>query len=118
MSDEVIEAEASVNDKPPQAVMQAQCAFIVYQDMATGHWVADSEHVNNPIQYARQATAEDFYHAACTIQRDVNSADTAQRTVMLQQQAAAQMAERMKTAQIVNEMAGQGTIDPKKLIHP
>jgi hypothetical protein len=90
-------------DNTPGAVVQTESAFMVY--LLNGHWVADDV-INRPIQAARQATFDDFFHAAATIQKDVQNQQAASMFMNLQQQMMTQAAEQMRTRQIAEAVGG------------
>ena len=91
--------------REPLPVLQTEAAFLVYLDQ-NGHWVADDGAVNRPIQVARNSTFIDFHNAATTIAKDIVVQETASKTMQLQQQMAAAMAEQMQTRQVAQAMGG------------
>lgn len=92
-----------VVQQPPDPLI-TDCAFLVYLD-ESGHWVADDK-IERPIQVRRRASLNDFNHAAADIQKDITANDAANRTLMLQMQQAQQMAERLQTAKVAQEVGG------------
>lgn len=105
MSEETPETP-EFTDSPENAELVTECAFLVYLDEG-GHWVAESNMSMN-IRSRRLAGINDFFLGAATIQKDVLVAETSGRTVMTQQQAAAQMAAQMQ-AQQVSQATGMPT---------
>ena len=89
--DEVPDATSGLVPPPTpeemEQVVQLPTAFVVYVDN-TGHWVADSTLINRPIVLGRPASMEDFYHAACTIKRDIDATTAANNMMQIQQQMA------------------------------
>jgi hypothetical protein len=106
-----------IETEPPEPLV-TECAFLVYLD-PQGHWVGDSDKVNNPVQVGRPATLNDYRHAAATIHDDLLAADTASRaaqgTVVLQQQLAMQMAKQMEAAKLGQATGGHTGVDLSEL---
>lgn len=94
----------------PEAVV-SESAFIVYLD-ANGHWTADTD-TTKRLMISRPANMFDIYNAAATVQKDITVSETAQTTVMLQQQSAAAIAQRMQAQQMAQQAGidGAGGLD-------
>jgi hypothetical protein len=89
---------------PPTPPLVTESAFLVYLDQQ-GRWVADGN-VSRQITKAREPNFVDFHNACTTIIKDVVVMETANRVVMTQQQAMAQMAEQMQTREIARKIGG------------
>jgi hypothetical protein len=88
----------------------------VYLD-SNGHWTADTD-IAKRVMVSRPSTIHDMFNAAATIQKDITVSDTAQTAVMLHQQSAAAMAQRlqaMQEAQQVGVPGGAGALDLSQL---
>jgi hypothetical protein len=89
----------------PAEVIQTEAAFLMYID-SNGHWVADGAAINRPVQVTRDSNFNDFFCAACVLQKDITAQETANQTVMTQQRVAQQMAERLQTQAIAEQVGG------------
>lgn len=69
-----------VREEEQQPVYET--AFTCY--LENGHWVATPE--IRLLQLRRSATPDDFYHAASTVKRDIETWEVATKTVQLHQQ--------------------------------
>jgi hypothetical protein len=103
----------------PQEVIVTESAFLVFMDPA-GHWVADGDRVNAPVQIARNANFIDMHNACTTITKDIVVQETARQVVGLQQQVAQQVAEQMRTAELAKQIGGPvgSGLDLSKLRQP
>lgn len=113
-AEEQITEPASVPEPDPAAEPEAvvsESAFIVYLD-ANGHWTADTD-TTKRLMISRPANMFDIYNAAATVQKDITVSETAQTTVMLQQQSAAAIAQRMQAQQMAQQAGidGAGGLD-------
>jgi hypothetical protein len=110
-AEEVPQEEAA---QPPR-VIGTETAFLVFKD-PNGHWMADSTVAGVTVQAARVANQDDFYEAAATIQKDLQSQQTAAILLQAQQAMAQQLqqrAESMRMAQAAG--VAPGGLDLSKL---
>jgi hypothetical protein len=98
--DDVIDAEV-ISDESTGETHDFESAFVVVL-REDGRWVADAGLLDKVVRVARSANVHDFYNAACTIRKDVESRTAAEQTIGLQQQLAAEMAKRAETRKIVD----------------
>lgn len=70
-------------DQQPIAVVETECGFYVY--LVNGHWLADGD-LTKTIVKMRDASFDDFRHAAGTILADLQAHATAQAAMQLQMQ--------------------------------
>jgi hypothetical protein len=91
---------ASAEAVPP---IETECAFVMF--LVNGHWVADGSLIGREIRSARDASFDDFRHAAHTLTTDINARATAEQVVGLQMQQAQQFAQQQKDAEISAKIA-------------
>ena len=84
--------------------MMTECAFIMFLT-PEGHWAADTN-LTRQITSARAANFNDFYHGACTVKKDLEASEAAQRVLIGQQNMAQHMAEQLQTREIAKQMGG------------
>lgn len=89
------------DEAPDQDPLMVETAFVVYKN-AEGHWVADGNRLNTPINVARQATTVDFGHATADIERDLDANAAAQTFMFLMQQQAMAAQQAAKDQQLLN----------------
>ena len=102
--------------QPGEEPLVTECAFIMFLT-PDGHWAADTN-LTRMITSAREASFNDFYHAACTVMKDIEASETAQRVLIGQQNMAQHMAEQMQTRELAKQIGGpigKGITDLSKL---
>jgi len=106
------EEAAALNNSDPAAGAQTEelepitceAAFLVFKDQ-NGHWIGDSALVNRQVIVQRQAGMNDYRHACADLSSDLLAQESAQRSIMMQQQMMIQAA-RQAEAQRIGQAAG------------
>ena len=97
--DDVIDAEVISDESAESNDFESAFVVVLRED---GRWVADAGLLDKVVRVARPASIHDFYNAACTIRRDVEARTSAEQTLGLQQQVAAEMAKHAETRKLVD----------------
>lgn len=113
---EEIQLDAEVTAEEETFDYDVECAFIMFLE-PNGHWAADPN-ISKRCRIQRQANFNDFFHAAVDLEKDINSMEIANRSVQVQQQVAAQMAQQMQNQKLLDATQGKGGLDLSKLRRP
>jgi hypothetical protein len=95
-------------DQSPIAVVETECGFYVY--LVNGHWLADGD-LTKTVHKVRDASFDDFRHAASTIIADLQAHATAQATIQLQMQQQVMAQQAQNAAEIAKRTGVGGGVD-------